>query len=399
MAAAPLRVLRICSVFEPPDAALTPRGARFDPIGGMQNHAAQLTRALDRRGVRQTVLTTRPPGAPVVTRSGRLARVVRVGLPVPHLRQCYAVPAAPLAAVLAARADLVHVHLGEDLAAYPIALAAARLHGLPLVLTLHTSLRHTLAGVDVRSRFLRLAGGALERAAVRAADGVIVLTPRLAALAARDGGCAPRVIPSGVNPAEFAGPFDDPLPAAGRPRVLYVGRLAAQKDVATLVRAAALLRAPAAQVVLAGDGPQREALERLALRLGVAGRVRFLGFRPHREVPALLAHADVLVMPSVYEELGSALVEGLQAGVPIVATRVGGIPDAVGDAGVLVEPRDPAALARAIDDVLSRPALAGRLRAAAERRRAAYDWNALAGRVLDVYREAVRRRAARRRAR
>src|SRR3712207_7281378 len=56
-----LHVLRLCSVFEPPDAALTGDGVRFDPIGGMQNHTAQLSRALALRGVRQTVLTARPP--------------------------------------------------------------------------------------------------------------------------------------------------------------------------------------------------------------------------------------------------------------------------------------------------------------------------------------------------
>src|SRR5918998_658298 len=82
-----IRVLRLCSVFEPPPSALVGRGVKFDPIGGMQNHTAELTRALDRRGVVQTVLTTRPPSAPYFQRLGDHARVIRLGLPVRRFRQ------------------------------------------------------------------------------------------------------------------------------------------------------------------------------------------------------------------------------------------------------------------------------------------------------------------------
>src|SRR5919106_4527928 len=85
-----IRVLRLCSVFEPPPSALVGRGVKFDPIGGMQNHTAELTRALDRRGVVQTVLTTRPPTAPYFQRLGDHARAVRVGFPIRRFRQLYA---------------------------------------------------------------------------------------------------------------------------------------------------------------------------------------------------------------------------------------------------------------------------------------------------------------------
>jgi glycosyltransferase involved in cell wall biosynthesis len=114
--------------------------------------------------------------------------------------------------------------------------------------------------------------------------------------------------------------------------------------------------------------------------------VHFLGFRPHDEIPRLLAGADVLVLPSLYEELGSVLLEGLQAGVPIVASDAGGIPDALGDAGVLVPPRDPGALAAAIDRLLRDARLRAALSQRARTRARRYDWNLLADRVLDVYR-------------
>src|SRR5215207_9008204 len=182
-----IRVLRLCSVFEPPPSALVGRGVKFDPIGGMQNHTAELTRALDRRGVVQTVLTTRPPTAPYFQRLGDHARVIRLGFPVRRFRQLYAPQAAILAPILAARADVVHVHLGEDLAVLPVGAAAARLHRLPLVLTVHTSLRHTLALSDFRSAVLKALGGPIECWGEHSAEAVLVITPRLRRLLVSDG--------------------------------------------------------------------------------------------------------------------------------------------------------------------------------------------------------------------
>lgn len=121
-----MRVLRLCSVFAAPPAALRGRGVRFDPVGGMQSHTFQLSRALDRLGVRQTIVTTRPPGAPDREAFGERGRLIRLGLPIPVARQMYAVQAWPLLAPLARRADLLHAHLGEDLAIVPLALAGAR---------------------------------------------------------------------------------------------------------------------------------------------------------------------------------------------------------------------------------------------------------------------------------
>jgi glycogen synthase len=358
-------VLRICSVFEPPPSALVGRGVKFDPIGGMQNHTAELTRALDRRGVLQTVLTTRPPTAPHLQRLGDHARVIRLGLPVRRFRQLYAPQAAVLAPILAARADVVHVHLGEDLAVLPVGAAAARLHRLPLVLTVHTSLRHTLALSDLRSAILKTLGGPIERWGEHSADAVLAITPRLFRLLVSDGVEADRVhlIPPGVNPSLFEGPFEDPFSGVGRPRVLFVGRLAPQKGVRALVAAAGLLEDESAQVLLVGDGPERPALQREAERLGVGGRLHFVGFLAHERLPAVMSHADLLVLPSLYEELGTVLLEAMQAGLPIVASKTGGIPDVIEDGvnGMLVPPGDPKAIALAIDRLLANRDLTRRL--------------------------------------
>jgi glycogen synthase len=394
--AQPLRVLRLCSVFEAPDEALTGRGVRFDVVGGMQNHTSRLTRALDRRGVRQHVVTHRPPGAPASYGLGRDATVHRFGLPIPWVRQLYAGPAAVAALALAHQADLVHAHLGEDLAVLPIGVAAARRASAPLVVTVHCSLRHTFAGSGPRAWLLKTIGGAIEAAAYRRADAVIVVTPRLAAHLREDGTCPDRihVIPPGISSPADPGDLVDPVPHLGRPRVLYIGRLNRPKGVHTLVEAASLMRTPNVRVLLVGDGPARASLERSIQRRGLADRVHITGFRPQREIAAFLRHADVVCLPSHYEELGSVLLDAMQAQVPIVASNTGGIPDAVGLAARLVSPGEAAALAEAIDTVLGDRALARRLASLGTERAGVHDWEHVASRVLDVYRLVLRNRTA-----
>jgi glycosyltransferase involved in cell wall biosynthesis len=172
-----------------------------------------------------------------------------------------------------------------------------------------------------------------------------------------------------------------------------VGRLAAQKDVVSLVEAFAKLDAPGASLVIVGDGPDRPNVERAVAASRRADRIRMTGFVAHDRVPTILAGLDVLVLPSRYEELGSVLVEGLRAGVPIVATAVGGIPEIVrpGETGLLVPPGDPATLAAAVDRLLTDRALAAALATGARRASAAYGWDELARSVLSVYRAAAAR--------
>ena len=385
------RVLRICSTFEAP-AGRSHKDARFDPVGGMQNHTGELTRELDRRGVLQTVITARRVGAPRRETLGRGATVFRLGLPVNRLRQLYAVPAAFLIPAHARRIDVVHAHLGEDLAVLPLAMLAARISHAPLVITVHCSPRYTLARVDVRSAVLKSLGGWIEGRAEAGAAAVIAITPRLADRL-REGGVDPKrihVIPPGVNQSMFEGPFGRPLPDTEGRRVVYAGRLHRSKSVNTLVGAAKLMSSDA-RVILVGDGPQRGALERSIEGLGLADRIHITGFVPHDTVPGHLAHADVVVLPSVYEELGSVLLEAIHLGRPIVASDAGGIPGVIhhGDNGLLVAPNDPAALARGIDRVLGDPVLSAKLSAGARRSASRYDWNQVTDKVLALYRSVI----------
>jgi glycosyltransferase involved in cell wall biosynthesis len=151
---------------------------------------------------------------------------------------------------------------------------------------------------------------------------------------------------------------------AGRPLVLAVGRLAAQKGFDVLLDAAALWRdiRPEPLLVIVGEGPLQSELEDRAASLGVA--VTFAGHRP--DVPVLLVAADVFVLPSAWEGQSLVLQEALRAAVPIVATRVGGNPELAGqDAALLVPSGDAQCLADGVRAVLADPALAARLRKAA----------------------------------
>jgi len=166
------------------------------------------------------------------------------------------------------------------------------------------------------------------------------------------------------------------------PIVAVVSRLHELKGLDDFLEAAAALSARHrdARFLIVGDrlalkdgavvkeGVYRSGLEDLARRLGIADRVVFTGFR--LDVPELLQEVTVSVLPSLSEGLSNFLLESMAAGVPVVATRVGGSPEAVedGETGILVPARDPATLARAIDAILSDSDLARRMGQAGKRR-------------------------------
>jgi glycosyltransferase involved in cell wall biosynthesis len=155
---------------------------------------------------------------------------------------------------------------------------------------------------------------------------------------------------------------------ARRPTLLAVGRLRYPKDFATLVRAVALLPRGTVRALVAGDGPQRAELEAEVLRLGVGDDVSLLGDRD--DVPELLAAADVFVLPSRSEAMPMSVLEAMAAGLPVIASEVGGVPELVlaGKTGLLVEPGRPDALALAIQCLGADPALRRRMGEAGRRR-------------------------------
>jgi glycosyltransferase involved in cell wall biosynthesis len=198
------------------------------------------------------------------------------------------------------------------------------------------------------------------------------------------------VIPLGVDVERFA-PSDRP-PPAGVLRVGFVGRLIPHKGVDVLLRAAAL--DPRFEVEVVGSGPEAERLVALAAELGVTDRVAFRGHVSEEALPAVYRAFDALAVPSVptpgwVEQFGRVVVEAQASGVPVVASRSGALPEVVTGAGTLVEPGDPAELARGLARLLDDPSHWIEGRATGFRMAAKCSWARVADEQLALYRSAT----------
>ncbi|ANT60171.1 colanic acid biosynthesis glycosyltransferase WcaL [Salipiger sp. CCB-MM3] len=171
-----------------------------------------------------------------------------------------------------------------------------------------------------------------------------------------------RIVHCGIDPERYA-----PAAQSGQ-SLLFVGRLAGVKGVPVLLRALADLapRHPDLRLRLIGDGPERGALERKAAELGLTQRVEFLGYRSQAEVAEALSAADIFVLPSFAEGVPVVLMEAMAAQLPVVTTRIAGVPELVehGASGLLVPPGEAGALAAALDSLLSDPDARRRMGAA-----------------------------------
>jgi glycosyltransferase involved in cell wall biosynthesis len=263
--------------------------------------------------------------------------------------------------------DIVHAYsfYGNLFAVPP-----ARLAGAPVV----------IASIRDRAPYLTEMQKRAQRWACQFADCILVNAVAVKAWLIGEGYDASKivVIPNGVELSRFErvegeeSPFRALGVPEGAPVVLVVSRLSPLKGLEPFLEAAALVARefPAARFVIVGDTnpserPYWSILTSLTNTLGLTESVTFAGLR--RDVPKLLAAATVSVMPSLNEALSNVLLESMAAGAPVVATRVGGTPEAIDDGanGMLVPPGDPRAMAKAIADLLADPEKARRLGVAA----------------------------------
>lgn len=227
----------------------------------------------------------------------------------------------------------------------------------------------------------------LENIGLAGSDGVLVNSRSVHDdLAARDiSGTEISVIPNGVDLAHFAPGDAPPSPH----QILFVGRLMTQKGVDMLLRAfgAILRRHPDATLVIAGDGPQRLYLERLARFLGVRQQVSFLGWQSREELAALYRAAAVACVPSLYEPFGLVALEAMASGRPVVVSGVGGLAEIVEDgvSGFTVTAGDDLDLATRLAALLTSPELAEAMGTAARRRAELFDWAVIANRTARLY--------------
>ena len=275
--------------------------------------------------------------------------------------------------------------------------AAARLVGIPSVATIHG--RNWATG----SRRRGLAYRALRRLGMR----VVAVSRDLAGFLAAGLPLPLEAISVVHNGIPLAAPLPAAAHAAARaatrrslgipvdaPLLLAVGNLYPVKDHATLLRAAATL--PGVSVAIAGRGEEEEKLRALAAELGLGARLHLLGLRD--DVADLHRAADLFVQPSRSEGLPLAILEAMGAGLPVVATRVGGIHEAVidGRTGRLVPPADPAALAAALRELLDAPERRAAFgRAGTARAEQEFSLRAMTDAYRALYRGEVRPSAAR----
>jgi len=180
--------------------------------------------------------------------------------------------------------------------------------------------------------------------------------------------------------------FDPPPPPSGerKQRILFVSRLFPRKGAQYLIEALADLPLNGWEVTIAGDGPMREELQALAQRLGVP--VDWRGFIKGALLEELYATSAIFVFPSINDNFPVVLLEALAGGCAIITANVSGMPEVVGDAGILVPPRDVPALHDALARLMQDANLRAELSARARARIAAFAWEEVTRRYVDVYR-------------
>jgi glycosyltransferase involved in cell wall biosynthesis/ribosomal protein S18 acetylase RimI-like enzyme len=357
-------------------------------FGGAATIILGLARSAREEGWEADILTTDPTFQEAVRRDG--FGVINLDVIRRPIRPLWDI--AGLLALLkflrTERYDLVHTHTSKG---GFVGRVAARLAGVPAII--HTV--HGFAFHESSRGFVRFAYSTLERLASYFCDRIVAVSHFHREWAVRLRICDPQkivAIPNGIAEPQMDNAADrDEFRCRlgvreGDLLLLTVSRLAADKGIEYLLEAVAMLPAGNRRLVftIAGDGPARDKLVRVAAALGVADRVVFLGFR--NDVGALLAAADIVVLPSVREGLSISLLEAMAAGKAIVATSIGSQREvaALGDIISLARPGDAGSLKNAIIAVAADPARMSRMAANA---RTVYELHYTEHRMLSRYRE------------
>lgn len=347
-------------------------------------NAIRTAERLDRSRFRLSVVTLRGEGTLAQRYEGLGIPVVR--FPIRSLYGAQTIRQGMRLAQFLREQGVSVVHCHDQYSNFFSALSA-RAAGVPVVITskrwLHSPLRYRIAnGIGFRASTTVLANShsvarSLESDDKLRRDRVVV-------------------IPNFVDEQAFERPSDAVIDGwrdelrleTGVVVIGVVASLSPIKDHATLLRAISLLvpKWPAVRLVLVGDGPERDSLRQLASQIGLGDVVRFAGLRP--QLPSFHFLFDISVLSSVSEGFPNSLVEAMAAGRPIVATNVGGVPDAVRERenGLLVAPADAGAFAAALEQLLASPQRREAMGAAgATRARTEFHARHVVGSLEDLY--------------
>jgi glycosyltransferase involved in cell wall biosynthesis len=176
-----------------------------------------------------------------------------------------------------------------------------------------------------------------------------------------------------------------------KPLVLSIGTIQPRKNYQRLIQAFAQVKREAALVIAGGAGWKNESIFAEVEKQQMADRVYFPGFVEDTDLPALYSTAAVFVYPSLYEGFGLPILEAMACGVPVIASNRSSLPEVTGDAGLLVDPHDVAAIATAMTRLLEDYPLRQQLSAAGLKRAAQFTWSGMAAQLVDIYRQLLQK--------
>lgn len=339
------------------------------PFGGMANQLRQLSERLRGEGIAVEVVQVNAPYHPAwIERIRGVRALFRL---VPYLIHLWRA---------AGRNDLLHVMANSGLSWHLFAAPAimlAKLRGKVVVVHYH--------GGEAEAFFDR--SFTWVKPVLKCADAIVVPSGFLVLVFAKRG-FTTCIVPNIVSLEHFSAVGRHDSSASG-PHILVARNLEILYDNATALRAFVRVRQehPMARLTIAGSGPEREALERLAQHLGIAETVTFAGRVENERMPALYHSAHIALNPSLADNLPISILEALASGVPVVSTNVGGITFLVenGKTALLVPPGDPEAMALACLRLLTEQGLTQKLVQAGHELAGEFAWDRVRGRLFEVY--------------
>jgi glycosyltransferase involved in cell wall biosynthesis len=371
--------------------------AFYPHLGGVEELVRQLAHAYRDAGVSNVIITNRWPRSLPAYEEYEGIPVYRLALRVPdgamkaHVNYYLTHPLIRrqvFSILKKHEIDLVHVQCISANGYY--ALEAHKVLGLPLVISTHGERTIDASSLYQRSPFMNK----VLRRLLAEADFITACSQHTLDDLERYWGTPfgerAGINYNGVEPADFTGPegpYEHP-----RPYILGIGRLVSQKAFDVLLKAYAQSEVTTHDLLIAGEGSERPALEQLTARLGLQDRVFFTGRADRPMAVSLFKGASFVTMPSRAEPQGIVVLEAMAAGKALAASRVGGIPEMVedGESGLLVPPEDAGALAAAIRRLAADPDLRRHLEAGAERRAQDFTWRAIAARYIEIYESLVK---------
>jgi len=367
------------------------------PVGGAERQAERLSRYLAAQGLEITVLTRGGNDLPVSEKidGDQVLRVKPIG-PGKLKSLTFVIGAILTLWQQRSHYQVLHAHL-----AFGPAFAAAlvgRILGKAVIVKFGNS--GAFGDIQVSQKTWR---GRLRLALLRRwADALITLDAVMQAevLSAGFANSQVRRMPNGIDAQSYLPCRDQHARRAEiRPTELslvYTGRLSPQKSLDTLLHAVALAVSQYAhmRLVIVGEGPERQALEKLTQDLGISNIVTFTG--AVNDVNPYLSAADIFVLPSLAEGISNSLLEAMASGLACIATRVGGTPEVLGTAGILIEPNDVERLATELLNLANNPSEIARMGSLAYQRILnEYDFSSVGQRYLKLYEELAKLRSSR----